>query len=396
MTYHYFCSSKNKAIFDVLESNNYFLDKKLNCVGYDCATILNGSNDIEGGVIDKNNNFVSSSAMCEYNAFPSMPKAYEIQDGDEIVIYIGVLYNVYGHIITDGIKKLWFLFSDYGKSLIEKGAKIAYVAKWDFVPDYVCQIFDLLGIKIQDAINVQHPTKFPKVYIPDNSFIKTKDDYRYYTKEYVDIIKRIKNQISKYNEPSYSKIYYSRTKYKSKREFGERAIEVLFEKMAGYKIVHPEEYSFTEQLQFLSACKSFASTEGSISHNALFLNKGTEIILLRKANYINSYQHTINQIIDASVNYVDVGNSFLASKKEPYKGPFYIIVSNYVVDFFKTKFESNVCKQKKILDKNLYRYIWNAEPVGEKWHRPSFLWFLFWSSDWQRTWRQLVKKVLKL
>ena len=80
-----------------------------------------------------------------------------------------------------------------------------------------------------------------------------------------------------------------------------------------------------EQLKVLYNCESFATTEGSISHNALFLKNGAHLVCLRKSAYINNYQFSINQMKMLRVTLIDA-NLTLPSD-EPWFKPFFMYVS---------------------------------------------------------------------
>lgn len=397
MKYHYYCTKNSEQKLGAFALKSFLKTHKLNCVNYKEAIIVTGESEIDGCVFDLKGSPISQSLMCENNSVLHFPTQDNIKFCSDTVIFIGILYNVYGHIITDGLKKLWFILSEEGRKLLQKeGVKIAYIAKWSYIPNYVRQIYELLGIDIKEAINVRCPTKFHEVFLPDNSFVQSKNDLRYYTNDFLYTISKLKNHVKGKTDLCFEKVYFSRAKNNSnRREYGEIKLQILFEKI-GYKIICPEDYSFIEQLQILNNCKSFASTEGSVSHNALFLNNGAELILLRKANYVNSYQLAINQMIGASVYYIDVNFSFLAPYKEPYKGPFYLYITDNVSLFFRSKFSFSVNCDNRLLDSSFYKYMWNAVPIGEHWHRPSILWYLLWTCDFQKRIRQIVRKWLKM
>ena len=115
-------------------------------------------------------------------------------------------------------------------------------------------------------------------------------------------------------------MYFSRTLINDGKDYGENAIEEMFVK-EGYTVVHPEMFSFDEQVQMLSTCTHFAATEGSISHNVVFTPR-TEVVIIRKSNYINSYQVFINELADVDVTYID--SNYTLVRTVPWCGPFFV------------------------------------------------------------------------
>ena len=66
-------------------------------------------------------------------------------------------------------------------------------------------------------------------------------------------------------------------------------MENVFRKK-GFKVFSPEELTVKQQIALLMNCDEFASTEGSCAHNSIFCKPGTKVLILRKADYANSYQ----------------------------------------------------------------------------------------------------------
>lgn len=143
------------------------------------------------------------------------------------------------------------------------------------------------------------------------------------------------------SENSYpDKIYFSRTRLHDARDFGELAIEHLFANQ-GYRIVYPETLSFLEQVRMVSCCKTFAATEGSISHNAIFLHQGQQCVVLKKANYTNGYQYMIEHITGADTKYININHSI--HSRSPWEGPFYMCPTSDLYTFLGIK-KKELCR----------------------------------------------------
>lgn len=127
--YDYLC---NKEYFGDSLNTNHFTAKKLYFRIVDNGTIL-PFKDVPGtegfgGLIDAAGNFLprSSIHMGVGGAYtPDEPVQYI----PTTAIYIGMLMDIWGHCLTDNIKRLWFLKSDiYNKYF--KNCPLLYTSMW--------------------------------------------------------------------------------------------------------------------------------------------------------------------------------------------------------------------------------------------------------------------------
>lgn len=319
--------------------NSHFSQKTLSCNLYQKALVVPNVTTVEnglGGVWTHDGNLIQDSAFCEMEDKHIDCMQIKSSYSRETVIYLGLLIEGWGHGITDNIKKLWFLRTEACKNLLALGVHIIYITHSnEDLPGYIKKVISLAGYNIDEWERVDSPTVYDEVYVPDNSFFclnmsTSEGRERYFTKEFIETISIIKSSVT----PSVirHKIYLSRKHFRNHfRDIGEDRIEKEFIRM-GYTAISPETLSVEEQIAMYMGATSVVATEGSIAHNALFCNPNTEIILLRKANYVNNYQKAINEMIDADVKYIDVhlyeeDNGRMAS------GPFYMCVTPWFERF---------------------------------------------------------------
>lgn len=247
-------------------------------------------------------------------------------------IYLGEWLGIWGHCITDNLKKLWAV--DYFKnSSANKDYKlcVAKPFKGDY-PNNFKLILAKIGIDFNEILFIDQPTSIENLVIPDDSIV-VKGDSRYYYKEYSDIIDRIRKSIPVLND-SPDKIYFTRTRIrKNKKDFGEKMIEDVFRKL-GFAVYSPEELSLDEQLSLLRNCKYFACTEGSIAHNVIFCNDGVNIVIIRKICGLISYQFTLMDVRKANVTYIDSGLT-LFYVFAFWSGPFLLCVRDNLIEYAK-------------------------------------------------------------
>lgn len=128
-------------------------------------------------------------------------------------------------------------------------------------------------------------------------------------------------------------------------EIGEKEIEDLFRKN-GYLVVAPEKYSLTEQIMMIRESRKAACLSGTLPHNMMFAEDGTELCIIRKTNKPNYRQVDVNAIRNLKVVNID---AHISLKAVGPAGPF-------IVDY-----NQNV--KKYLEDQNM-----NFEPIGLKQH----------------------------
>lgn len=363
-----FVKPSGKEEIERLATTDYYRSGKLEYKIYKNAYIVPAdmsSEHFHRGVLTCDGKIVQNSLLFE-GFEPDWADKIDISTAkivDDIVIYLGWLEPVWGHILTDCLKKLWFVFTDECRKLQQEGAKLVAIIPWNYRAQR--ELFELIGISLDSIENVSQLSQFKEVIIPDNSIVAMPDDTRYFYREYKDVVSRILEKIPQ--QKSTGKLYFSRTsfsdsKFWKRREYGEEAIEKTFVNL-GYTIVRPEKLNVLDTLVLLRNCDSFASTEGSISHNALFCRPGANVVIVRKVEYVNSWQLVINQVSDIDVTYIDAHQSVISNGC---LGPFYMCVTKELEQFFGQR----ILHVPHLL-------------------RPSFLWYLVQN-------RKITKRLLRL
>lgn len=278
--------------------------------------------------------YVESSSVhtkfgCTYDV-----RSEEVQSCDEVAIYLGMFTSCWGHCITDNIRRLWFLKSQQYKDKYE-GCKLIYVPDGSFtVGDSFRSLLEILGFNPDNFIPITKPTRFKEIILPDESFYTIDGGTRYFTAEYADMIHAVREYgLKNFKKLDFDKVYFTYSHYGWKRPIGEYRLEQFF-KRQGYKIIAPERFSFAEQLNILLNCKSFASTVGSCSHNVMFMNEGSQVILIPRAKYLTGYQLAVNEVTDLDIHWISSDLSIMANADGPWHGPFYFYVSRELRDFF--------------------------------------------------------------
>jgi len=352
-----------KKEYEEISQEDYFLNKELSVTEVENGIILPVLNTNKyntskgaGGVIDKELNYIESSAQLAYNMKNRVYGKYDIENekieyDNETVIYGNFFYKHWGHFIIDIVSRLWYLLEDNS----ENKAKIVFTTmindeKTKIDGNYK-EFLNLFGISDDRILLINKPTKFKKIIIPECSIYPGK----YYTKEYIKIFEKVRDSV-KGNQNIPEKIYLSRSKFKKakEKEIGEKEIEKFFNNN-GYYSISPEQLTLTEQVQFFTDSREIVCISGTLPHNIMFANEGKDIIIINKTYKLNKHQEIINQAKKANVTYLDLHISLFPVAYG--KGPFIMTINKNLQRFAKDRtYNLEIIITQKI--KNIYKKVW--------------------------------------
>ena len=321
VNYSFFIDKKYEKTTKDRCERKYFVDKELQVEVLENAVVLPGDNLARGGCLYNGEVLPQSSyhrgavGLYEFNE-------NEVIDSEEEVVYVGMWPAVWGHCLTDNVKHLWFLFQSEYDYL--KNYKWVYSPIWG-VFDESHNFWQLLrkwNVNIENINRVEKPTRYRRVFLPDDAFIDS-DKGKLYTKGFTKLFSNTTIPTPNLEIPVFDKLYFTRTAWGGGKDFGEKSIENAFRKM-GYQVMSPEMLGLDELIFVLRHCNVLATTEGSISHNSLFMNEGSRLVLIRKAYYINGYQFPINEMKSLKVTIIDSHKSISVNKNAPWLGPFFL------------------------------------------------------------------------
>ncbi len=333
----------NKDYFGDRLNENHFYDKKLHFRIIENGTIL-PLKDVNyagffGGLMDDRGNFVKGTSVHIGVGEEVYTPNDEVLYSPMTVIYLGMLINIWGHCLTDNLKRIWFLKSNIYKNYF-KNCPIVYTPMWGGVIENFAKLLKILEIDVRSLLIINRPMKFANVIIPDESFFLgkstlggpahsidgTADDFggndeSFFTQEYLENVNQIRDFANKNFSPLDKKKFYF---FQGRHQFGEERIARYFESK-GYAIVQPGNLQLEDQLNIYLNCEHWASMIGSISHNIIFLRDNSNVILIpRRAAYLNIYQLALNRLHDLDVYYIDAAFSLFTHS---HTGPYCYILS---------------------------------------------------------------------
>ena len=291
---------------------NYFVDKKLGFSVIERGTVLPHKtiSDTDpkrqvwgaGGIVDSQGEYIKGTHVAFHVGEPYTPHC--IQHSSETVIYLGMFFPVWGHVILDNIRRVWFLKSDFFRNEF-KNCPLIYIP-WTGAPlerqKNFRRLLEILEVDADRLQPITQPTQFDKIILPDESIsINNPDGKNYFTEKYREMIDRIRHFALKNRTPTpFKKIYY----FHARKQFGEERIAKYF-MSKGYAVVQPEMLTTDDQLNLLINADSFASTVGSCSHNSVFLRDNAEAILIPRSAARIPYQRIIDQVHPVNATYID-------------------------------------------------------------------------------------------
>ena len=280
-----------------------------------------------GGVLREDYSFVEESKSPSIFGGKYEYDQNSLRVMDEEVVYMGPFLCHWGHFICDQISRLWYILRDV------EHCKVAYCGwnwgnpKTDLWGSFL-EFMHLLGLKDDQLINVQKPTRFRRVIVPELTFYRGK----YFCKEYLDIFHRVCASVRPDDFEQIDKVYFTRRQFSGARDRdrGEENLERFFQ-ANGYTVIAPEKLSLRQQVFYYQYAKEIAALAGSITHSILFASDNLKVTILNKMNLTNGYQMVVDSMVNADITYVDV---YLSTKPVCFGyGPFLVGITDYLKQY---------------------------------------------------------------
>lgn len=356
--------TKNRDKWDIIAGRNYDV---LKC-GY--KTIRNGyilplkelksspviaGTPFEGGVLSENREFVSGHKRNDMKIFHfAMNQGYEFNIrpiiDDRCVIYGGIIFDVFGHCITETLCRLWYLLEcgeDIPIVFLSKNLK--YI-----VPQYFYAMMELLGIDKKRIIILKEITQYREIIIPDQALVM----FQGFNSKLSNVYKAIvQNAMKKYSGKIFKKVYLSRNKFDRGDCINEKWFEHFYAER-GFEIIYPETMTLVEQVAIVSQADQIVCTGGTLSHLLLFASAECYATIMLRCNEPAALtaQFIINQMKKIYVNWVDVSYNILPTTHA--SGIFYVRPTDDFVSYLNNEnipyFEEELYSDS---DKDLYTYI---------------------------------------
>lgn len=308
-----FCD--NPIRFDKLCSKKYLIDKPIGVIGVEngiilpCRKIKNTIQKSEGGVTNQFGEFIAghktyldaNSTIIGWDCIRSYKPEIDIVKENQTVIFGGCLIVQFGHFITEGFSRLWYLIQNP-----ELDYKIIFLTFPGYNIFKFENILNSIGIKKDQYEIITKPTQFKKIIIPEQSIYIGSG----YLKEHQLIYDAI---ISRTKPSEFKKIYLSKSKFHINNSVREVYFEEFYQKR-GFEIIYPETLTFIEQVAILNGADEVVCTMGTIQHLTFFCRNHVKVtIMAREYNSgpINVLGMFSLQMRNTDSYFVDIALNFL-------------------------------------------------------------------------------------
>lgn len=272
MWYKMFADKYFEKYFEKSISHQYFRETYVE--SYPNGIIVN-EHKHGFGIFDKDFRFVKSSRQVRKNNGQFIPKFNHknIAYMDVDAVFVGNVYPQFGHFLLEHMNRAYAVLDKKYKN-----AKFVLINNKDVnpVPNYMFELLELLGVKRENILIVNETTQFRNVYVPVQGFNIPVYSSVAFGKIYDAIAKNVKSP-----KQTFDKIYVSRTAMKTRRTFGEKTVQKIFEKN-GYKVICPETLPLTEQIGLVKNARVLAGCAGTALHLALFMKPGGTVVQIKR------------------------------------------------------------------------------------------------------------------
>jgi capsular polysaccharide biosynthesis protein len=200
---------------------------------------------------------------------------------DEDVVYLGWLFNHYGHFLMQSLARAWFL-SDVDPTVKVvfhySGREHKQPARW------ALRMLDAFGVPPDRILQLDAPTRLRRLHIPEPFFEPrgmahdhTVRAHEAMARPYQAVAARIAGEA----QPSAQPVYLSRRLLPPSQRtiVGEGELEEVL-RANGFRIAHTETMSLEEQVRLVNEHTDIFSNAGSAAHNVLFARYGPRLHLL--------------------------------------------------------------------------------------------------------------------
>lgn len=298
------------------------------------------SHTFRGALYDQDNNLIEKSQRNkfgdnEWNPDDPVKVSREINPvrlkGNSI--YLGHYTGHYGHFLLETLNRFWFLVNVATAKEYDNFVFHPFLHKTPspnaFSPAKIC--FECFGIDFKKFKLIGENICFDNITIPESCFdINYSVDKRMAgvygaIKKYANRLPSSKpgimNKILGWRESDDLKIYLSRRKAKGYHPMqNEVEIEKIFVK-AGFRVLHPERWSFEQQLAIFDRTKVLAGVEGSALHNSVFMQSGAQVVSLGTPRVPSGHilnQDFCNSLSGVNIHYVEFKGKLNSKSKALY------------------------------------------------------------------------------
>jgi glycosyl transferase family 61 len=235
----------------------------------------------------------------------SSPVAYE-REVDEEVVYLGWLFNHYGHFLMQSLARTWVL------PQVDPALRVIFHhpsrAEWQ-PSGWTLRMLEAFGVPPERILTLDVPTRLRRMIVPEPLFEprSTTEDHTVRAHEamarpYQAVAERIASDVTPSDQP----VYLSRRLLPPSQRtiVGEGDLEAVLREN-GFRIAHPQTMSFEEQVRLVNAHADIISNAGSAAHNVLFARHQPRLHLLTNGHQFSPDYYLYATIAKAPTTFIN-------------------------------------------------------------------------------------------
>ena len=185
-------------------------------------------------------------------------------DVDQEVVYLGWLFDSYGHVLLESLARTWILPE------VDRSTRVVFHRPNPvrLMPqEWTLRILAAFGVTADRLHLVDRPTRFRRAIIPQPVFEPPHVAFARAAALYQGVARGITARTT----PSTQPLYLSRRLLPSSQRaiIGEAQVEDVLREN-GFLVAHPETMTFEDQVRLVNAHTDIFTAAGSTAHNVLF------------------------------------------------------------------------------------------------------------------------------
>jgi hypothetical protein len=237
----------------------------------------------------------------------SSPVAYEREVNEE-VIYLGWLFNHFGHFLMQSLARTWFLAD------VSPAVKVIFdppSRAWAQPTPWVLRMLEAFGVPPERILALDVPTRLRRLIIPEPLFEPRGMAHDHVVRVHEAMARpyhAVAERIAGDATPSEQPVYLSRRLLPPSQRtiVGEEDLEEVL-RANGFRIAHTQTMTFEDQVRLVNEHVDIVSNAGSAAHNVLFALQQPRLHLLTNGAQFSPdyFLYSNSSIAAASTSFIN-------------------------------------------------------------------------------------------
>lgn len=234
---------------------------------------------------------------CDYCARIATPSGGRRLSGT--VLYGGFWRSAWGHFLMNSTARLWPLFTGAVKSVDHILFMVAPADNVAIDGNFK-EFVELAGIA-DKIVTTTDEIAVERLLVPEIAF----ENCAYYSREAMAVFEAVKRAVPD-TGIAVEKLFLTRSGLPDARydEINIERLDDLFS-LNGYRVVSPERIPLSEMIGMMRGARHLASVAGSLSHNFVFADRGSDAVVIERGAVSNVYQIGLSMMVGLPTTFID-------------------------------------------------------------------------------------------